>query len=162
MQFRKLSLVLLVFPILVFAADPLANNAYLLDKAKVVADAKMECGPQADLMVKSSPQALKDSKGEKNVHFRALVVCAYSLGAVTGEDLTKKAMGRAPDASASEVNPDGLDGVQQMRGAMKQCAMDVMKSGIAVSGQTDAMLYCMFKRGAEAGRDFILASKPAK
>jgi len=162
MKFRKLSLVLLAFPILVFAADPLANNAYLLDKKKVVANAKVDCGPQADLMVKNSPQALKDSRGEKNVHFRALVVCAYSLGAVAGENLTKKAMGRAFDASASVVNPDGLDGVQQMRGAMKQCATDAMKSGIAVSGQNDAMLYCMFNRGAEAGRDFILASKPEK
>jgi hypothetical protein len=162
MKFRKLSLVLLAFPVLAFAADPLANNAYLLDKTKVVANTKMDCGPQADLMVKNSPQALKDSKGEKNVHYRALVVCAYSLGAVTGENLTKKAMGQASDASASEANPDGLDGVQQMRGAMKQCATDAIKSGIAVSGQTDAMLYCMFTRGAEAGRDFILASKSAK
>ena len=58
MKFRKLSLVLLAFPILVFADDPLANNAYLLDKEKVVADAKMDCGPQADLMVKNSPQAV--------------------------------------------------------------------------------------------------------
>ena len=162
MKFRKLSLVLLAFPILVFAAAPLSNNAYLLDKEKVVADAKMDCGPQADLMVKSSPQALKDSKGEKNVHYRALVVCVYSLGAVIGQNLTKKSMGWASDESASAGNPDGLDGVQQMRGAMKQCATDAMKSEIAVNGQIDAMLYCMFKRGAEAGRDFILASKSAK
>jgi hypothetical protein len=162
MKFLKLIPCLVAFPISVLAADPLANNAYLMDKAKVAADAKADCGPQADQIVKTSPQALKDSKGEKNIRDRALVGCTYSLGAVIGEDLTSKAIGRSYGVSASKVNPIDLDSVQRMRAAMQQCATTVMKSGTAVNGQFDEMLYCMFVRGAEAGRDFILSSNPAK
>lgn len=157
MKTKNLLFCLAAFPILAYAADPLANDAYLKNMPKVVFDSKTECGPMVEQQFRTTPKSLIEAKGEKNVRDRILAGCVYSLGSLKGEEITSKSLGKFP-----ENEPDPLDGVQRMRVSMQQCAQSVIDRKVSASSQFDEMLYCLYLRGSEAGRDFVIASRPSK